>query len=420
MRWVIPIVLSSSLRAASGRAGATPPQGFKLTLPKEVSHIFRNWASYLDQRPYTRGRLLKAVIVAGRAPDEDDDLLESPSEIAARVELLAALGGSSLTLPRPAVVVFYDGPIGDSFARYIASITDQDRDNYRVSPGVNRSAKRDFYMVLRTPGGNPDAAYVAMRYLQRTFREVHIAVAERASSAGTLFLLGAHRVHMGPVSVLGPLDAQVPLLHYLGEDYTLHERSDRNGSIEEIMSGFQEILRLRAKDLSTSGADWWSQYLISSGITADVVGACLRLRQHVQSLAVRLLFPTKKDLPFTPEDVARQLVYGYDDHGFGLDPCEAKGLLGTKVSVNSPLSRVADSLVEGLDFARAQSDAPVHTVVFDYDASLPLGRSASYADLCAAYEATRAIPMFAPGADDAEQPDDDDDEDDDLDEDGEE
>ncbi len=387
-----------------------------MSLPKEVNRVFRNWASYLDQRPETRGRLLKAGIVAGRVPDEDDDLLETPSEIAARVELLAALSGASLALPRPAVVVFYDGPIGDSFARYIASITEGDRGNYRVSPGANRAAKRDFYMVLRTPGGDPDAAYVAMRYLQRTFREVHIAVAERASSAGTLFVLGAHRVHMGPVSVLGPLDAQVPLIHLLGEDYTLHERPDRLGSIEEIMSGFQEILRLRAKDPSTTGTDWWSQYLIASGITADVVGNCLRLRQHIQNLAVRLLMPTMKDLPHTPEEVAGHLVNGYDDHGFSLDPCESKALLGTKVAVNSPLSLVADSLVEGLDFARSQPDAPVHTVVFDYDPSRPLGRNARFADLCAAYEATRAIPIVAPGGDDDADPPDDDD----LDEDGEE
>jgi hypothetical protein len=320
----------------------------------------------------------------------------NPVEMAARVEFLAALATSGVRRDRHARFVLYDDDFTPAFARELATVTGTDRDAYRPDRSGNRSGKRDMYMILRTDGGDPDAAYVAMRFLQRAFRDVHVAVMEHARSAGTLFLLGADRVHLGPVAILGPLDFQVPFRYLLGDDASRNEAPDRPGSVEEIMEGFDEIVRRRREEESGSlgGGAWWNDFLLNSGVKVEVLGHCLRLRAHAKALAVRLLESSKGTLGGRdPEAIADVLVRRFHGHGFAVDPAEAKDLLGPKVQVNSPFARLADTLAESFWVARTLEDEPIRLLTYEHDPNLRIGPDATFEDLCAALEATEANPL---------------------------
>ena len=62
--------------------------------------------------------------------------------------------------------------------------------------------------MLSTPGGDGETAIRLIRQAQSRCRELTAIVPDQAKSAGTLFVLGAHHVYMGPTSDLGPIDPQ--------------------------------------------------------------------------------------------------------------------------------------------------------------------------------------------------------------------
>ena len=76
----------------------------------------------------------------------------------------------------------------------------------------------DLHIMLNTDGGDGEAAIRLVRQAQAHCRELTILIPMEAKSAGTLFALGAHRIVMGPVSDLGPIDPQiwVPTNGYMG------------------------------------------------------------------------------------------------------------------------------------------------------------------------------------------------------------
>ena len=69
---------------------------------------------------------------------------------------------------------------------------------------------KDLHLVLVSPGGYGDAAIRLVRGAQARCRELVVLVPDQAKSAATLFALGAHRIVMGPMSDLGPIDPQFP------------------------------------------------------------------------------------------------------------------------------------------------------------------------------------------------------------------
>jgi hypothetical protein len=69
----------------------------------------------------------------------------------------------------------------------------------------------DLHVLLGTPGGDGEVALRLLRQAQARCRELTVLVPDQAKSAGTLFVLGAHRIVMGPTSDLGPVDPQFSL-----------------------------------------------------------------------------------------------------------------------------------------------------------------------------------------------------------------
>lgn len=66
----------------------------------------------------------------------------------------------------------------------------------------------DLHVMLATPGGDGETAIRLVRQAQSRCKTLTAVVPDQAKSAGTLFVLGADHIYMGPTSDLGPVDPQ--------------------------------------------------------------------------------------------------------------------------------------------------------------------------------------------------------------------
>src|SRR5258708_19182115 len=127
-----------------------------------------------------------------------DRRLESARVKAAADALSAAL---------KADVVFLNGDM-----RYVAGYD-------LVVAGRKLKTKRPNVVIIPvTDGGNADVAYRIGRYLQREYKEVYAFVPSRCKSAGTLLAAAAHKLYMGDLGELGPLDIQISIKDEIGEN----------------------------------------------------------------------------------------------------------------------------------------------------------------------------------------------------------
>ena len=87
---------------------------------------------------------------------------------------------------------------------------------------VGADPNEDLHLLLETPGGDGETAVRLVRSAQRRCRELTVIVPNQAKSAGTVLLMGAHHILMGPTSDLGPIDPQFQSPHgpglYSGKD----------------------------------------------------------------------------------------------------------------------------------------------------------------------------------------------------------
>ena len=70
---------------------------------------------------------------------------------------------------------------------------------------------QDLHVMLSTPGGDGEAALRLVRQAQSRCNRLTVVVPDQAKSAGTVFILGADQIYMGPTSDLGPVDPQLQL-----------------------------------------------------------------------------------------------------------------------------------------------------------------------------------------------------------------
>jgi hypothetical protein len=96
-------------------------------------------------------------------------------------------------------------------------------------------------------------------------------------------------------------------------------------------------------------------------LTVEQIGYCDRITESAVQYAVRLL-STKPNLPKRPEEVAKELVHEYKDHGFVIDIDEARMHLGSDwIKIDTPEVAVAEEIYTHfemvnvlLDFGRSK------------------------------------------------------------------
>jgi hypothetical protein len=75
----------------------------------------------------------------------------------------------------------------------------------------NAERNEDLHLILDSPGGDGETAIRLARQAQKRCREFVVIVPDQAKSAATVLTMGAHRILMGPMSDLGPIDPQFQL-----------------------------------------------------------------------------------------------------------------------------------------------------------------------------------------------------------------
>ncbi|MYC97770.1 MAG: serine dehydrogenase [Gammaproteobacteria bacterium] len=180
---------------------------------------------------------------------------------------------------------------------------------------------QDLHVLLGTPGGDGETALRLIRQAQSRCRELTVIVPDQAKSAGTLFVLGADRIYMGPTSDLGPVDPQFQLpnggLAAARAIIAAVERAER--SIQQDPTTYP----LHAALLADITALMVQQARDALARTDDLVREALtcvssRRPEQVQELTEKL----KKHLVGEPKD-HRAIVSAADASRFGLPVEEA-------------------------------------------------------------------------------------------------
>lgn len=83
---------------------------------------------------------------------------------------------------------------------------------------------KDLVLILRSPGGNVEPAFLISKICIRCKKEkFKVVIPAEAKSAATLLSLGADEIHMGGMSELGPIDPQVDGLPVLAIPHALEK-----------------------------------------------------------------------------------------------------------------------------------------------------------------------------------------------------
>lgn len=138
---------------------------------------------------------------------------------------------------------------------YCGNITDGIENEFlRIIEGLCDEKKRKkIYIILTTTGGSAVAVERYVNILRNFYEEVNFIVPDYAYSAGTIFCMSGDNILMDFLSVLGPIDPQVPnkdgrwvpALGYLDKVNEFIEKSAQ-GTITQA-----EFLLLKDLDLAT-------------------------------------------------------------------------------------------------------------------------------------------------------------------------
>jgi hypothetical protein len=204
----------------------------------------------------------------------------------------------------------------------------------RIYSAANNGEQKNIFLLIQSSGGSIEPAYLISKTCARLAKEKFVVgVPRKAKSAATLISLGAHEIHMGLMSELGPIDPQF-------------------GGFPAL--AMQNALRLLA-DLSCKfpGSSEMLGRFLSEKLDLRILGYFDRINESAVQYAERLL--EGKPLPSnqTPKTLSDHFVNHYKNHGFVIDADEAEKLLGDKiVRQNTAEYRFANEVHESLDLLK--------------------------------------------------------------------
>jgi hypothetical protein len=202
----------------------------------------------------------------------------------------------------------------------------------RLYSAASSGETKNILLLIHSSGGSIEPAYlISKTCMKHSAAKFVVAVPRKAKSAATLIALGAHEIHMGLMSELGPIDPQI-------------------GGFPAL--GMQNALSLLA-DLSCKfpgSSEMLGRYL-SEKLDLRILGYFERISESAVQYAERLLDGKSPPPGATAKSLANHFVNHYKDHGFVIDVDEAQKLLGESiVKQQSPEYRFANEVHESLDF----------------------------------------------------------------------
>lgn len=226
---------------------------------------------------------------------------------------------------------------------------------YRRRRKIIRSDQTDnLVLVLNTPGGEVDAAYMLVQVLRANCKHLTIIIPLWAKSAGTLVCLGADSLVMSGIAEMGPLDPQIrrpgETLHTSALDAYQAVETIKNDAVDLMDFVTQVVIHrtrgMRIGDIlpytTTFAADLMKP--LTAQIQPEQLGYIRRSLDVSAKYATRLL--QKRNLP--PEQIdetVNQLVFEYPDHSFAIDINEARSL---GFPVQGPSDETEDRVLDAL------------------------------------------------------------------------
>lgn len=229
----------------------------------------------------------------------------------------------------------------------------------------DKPAKRsNALLFLATFGGDPDAAYRLAACLQRNYTKVAVYIFGFCKSAGTLTVIGAHRVIMGNFGELGPLDVQLVKPDEIiptssGLDIFQALAVITNSAFEAFEEYFLKVVSNSGGSISAKTAAEIARGLavglfepMTEQIDPERLGEVQRAINIANAYGQRL----ERESRNLKNGALDKLVQGYPTHGFVIDIVEAKTIfneirhadeLESKIAVelSRMLSPVKDPLI---------------------------------------------------------------------------
>jgi len=217
-----------------------------------------------------------------------------------------------------------------------------------------RQKRKNAIIIPITGGGDTDAAYRIARYLQRAYEGGSILafVPSLCKSAGTLLVAGAHKLYMGELGELGPLDIQLSKKDELWEYGSGLNVDAAIAALQKTSDKmfFDYLHRIKRRNSNVTyrtaaaiSADLTSKLLgpVYAQVDPAEIGENSRSMEITKNYARRLDVKTKN---FISSKTLDYLVESYPDHGFVIDRTEAADIFKSVEPPTSEMSALEQAL----------------------------------------------------------------------------
>jgi hypothetical protein len=181
-------------------------------------------------------------------------------------------------------------------------------------------------LILCTPGGDIDSAYLTSRKLNRLYDNFVIIVNGYCKSAGTLLALGANELVVTHDSEFGPLDVQVfspDEFMRRSSGLTITQAADWiNNQVFEAFEHFFLRLRRRSGGNITTKTASEVASVIASELYSKIMDKLdpVSIGDLQRAIDIAVKYGARLDVP---EEIIDHLVKGYPSHSFVIDFEEA-------------------------------------------------------------------------------------------------
>ncbi|MDU7196960.1 MAG: SppA protein [Enterobacteriaceae bacterium] len=199
--------------------------------------------------------------------------------------------------------------------------------------------QKNVLFCVATYGGDPSAGYRIGRALQHNYEHITVLVIGPCKSAGTLMAVAGHKLMIGDMGELGPLDIQLK----------------KNDEIGELSSGL--VIATAIDEIKECAISTFRSYIldikyrnqISTKMSADIAAKLteaiiapmasqidpIKLGEHQRAMNIALSYGDRLNSHSQnlKESSLGKLIAGYPAHGFVIDRKEARELFN---NVESP------------------------------------------------------------------------------------
>lgn len=198
-----------------------------------------------------------------------------------------------------------------------------------VRAAVRRLRGDSLDLVVISPGGDPNAAYLVARDIRRKFSQVTAFIPLHAKSGATLICLAAQELVLGDFGELGPIDVQVQEKQQ-GDSPAFKSSLERFKALEQLQRYSLETFNLVAQIGLRAKMRLTDAYRVAIELTGSLMGPLYsqiepeKIAQSARYLdiadqyAERILSRYRPDIQ-DRKAVMRKLSRGYPTHDFVLD-----------------------------------------------------------------------------------------------------